>query len=309
MRLVILLLAGLIGLNFATAALGWGNSGHRTVCEIALRNLTPTARAEVERLLAAHPIIPVSAPRNRTLGWACTYPDNIVENAPGRRSPEHFVNYPRSVMSVDFPLGCGAADECILTAIIRDWALLRSTALPDRYRGVALMYLGHWIGDVHQPLHASFADDRGGNSLRTTGQCPGNLHSLWDSCVLHRRAFADASDPGDDEVRALAAAWSSQVSDMDRAQWLSSAPWQWAAESYEIAIRPETGYCLIAGSSCRYSQNHLVFSAGNARTLTIDNGYVDMAMPIIQRRITQAGIRLGHVVNLSLDPAYRLAFP
>ena len=50
MRLVILLLAGMIGLNFATAALGWGNSGHRTVCEIALRNLTPTARAEVERL-------------------------------------------------------------------------------------------------------------------------------------------------------------------------------------------------------------------------------------------------------------------
>lgn len=302
---VILLCAGLIGLAFSVPAYSWGNSGHRTVCEIALRNLTPSAKAEVDRLLGAHPVIPVSQPRNRELGWACTYPDNVVQGGPGRRSPEHFVNYPRNILSVDLSLGCGAANECVLTAITSDAALLRSRSLPDRHRAVALMYLGHWIGDIHQPLHASFADDRGGNDLRTTGLCPGNLHSLWDTCILRQQAFGNAAEPGPDDVRAVAAAWSSQVTDTDRAAWVSSAPWQWAAESYAIAIRPQTGYCVIANGICRYSASQPTFVSGSQRALTIDSAYADAAMPLIRQRITQAGIRLAHMINLSLDPTYR----
>jgi hypothetical protein len=37
----------------------------------------------------------------------------------------------------------------------------------------------------------------------------------------------------------------------------------------------------------------------------IDAAYADRAMPIIQRRISQAGIRLAHLLNLALDPAYK----
>ena len=94
-------------LSWASAALARGDAGHRTVCEIAWRNLTPRTQAEVLRLLAAHPVIPVRAPRNREFGWACTYPDNVVSGGPQRRSAEHFVNYPRTT-SVDRPRAVAA---------------------------------------------------------------------------------------------------------------------------------------------------------------------------------------------------------
>ena len=38
----------------------------------------------------------------------------------------------------------------------------------------------HWVGDIHQPLHVSFEDDRGGNNIQVNGQCSGNLHATWD---------------------------------------------------------------------------------------------------------------------------------
>jgi hypothetical protein len=39
----------------------------------------------------------------------------------------------------------------------------------DADKLASLKFLGHWVGDVHQPLHVSFADDRGGNEIEITG--------------------------------------------------------------------------------------------------------------------------------------------
>src|SRR6185503_831706 len=93
--------------GWSSQAFAWGDSGHRTVCEIALRNLTPTARSEVTRLLHAHPAILGANPLNAEYGWACTYPDHPAANGPPRRSPEHFVNYPRTLIAVTDAAGCG----------------------------------------------------------------------------------------------------------------------------------------------------------------------------------------------------------
>jgi S1/P1 Nuclease len=60
---------------------------------------------------------------------------------------------------------CPLADECVATAIASDLSVLRSDA-DDNAKLAALESLGHWVGDVHQPLHVSFEDDRGGNSIK-----------------------------------------------------------------------------------------------------------------------------------------------
>ena len=301
-----LLLLVILGFAWTAPALAWGDAGHRTVCEIAWRNLTPAAQTEVRRLLGAHPVIPVRAPRNRELGWACTYPDNVVSGGPQRRSAEHFVNYPRSLMAVTSADGasCGGAPICVISAILADYGGLRNPALPDEDRAEALIYLGHWLGDIHQPLHSSYRDDQGGNEINSRGLCTRALHSTWDTCMLVQRVYADVSAPSIADVQTVAAAWSNGVTDSERAFWLSSMPWQWSAESYAVTIAPATDYCTMIGGACQYSAARMTF--GSAReTVTVDKDYIDRAIPIVQRRITQAGIRLAHILNLALDPAYR----
>ena len=292
-----------LGLGWSSQASAWGDSGHRTVCEIALRNLTPVAQAEVTRLLRAHPQILAANPLNAEYGWACTYPDHPANNGPGRRSPEHFVNYPRTSLVVTSASGCGGAPLCVVSAIAADVAILRSASATDRDRAAALVYLGHWLGDVHQPLHSSFRDDQGGNEVGSSGLCTNNLHSTWDTCILQSRHLG--RNPSVDSVRLLAAEWSLQVADDDRADWLSTQPWQWSAESYVITVRPEVGYCVLVQGACQFSATLMNWSQGQSRSVAVDSAYMDWAMPIIQRRITQAGVRLAHRINLALDPAYR----
>jgi hypothetical protein len=306
LRWVLAIVAMVSGLGWSAPALAWGDSGHRAVCEIAWRNLTPAARSEVLRLLRAHPVIPAAAPRNRDLGWACTYPDNVVNGGPGRRSPEHFVNYPRTTLTVTEASGCGEAPLCIISAIAADFARLGNAGLPDKDRAEALIYLGHWLGDIHQPLHSSFRDDQGGNEVNSRGNCTSKLHSTWDTCILRQRALGDVAQPSIETLQTLAATWSGQVTDVERAEWLSTEPWQWSAESYDIAIRPVLGYCVIVEGACQYSADQMTYVSGKPRnSVLIDAAYMDGAMPVIQRRITQAGVRLAHYLNLALDPAYR----
>ena len=293
-----------VGLGWSSQALAWGDSGHRTVCEIALRNLTPVARGEVERLLRAHPAILGANQLNAEYGWACTYPDHPASSGPGRRSPEHFANYARTTLAVTGASGCGTAPLCVVTAIASDFAILLSLAASDRDKAAALVYLGHWLGDIHQPLHSSFADDRGGNEVNSRGLCASSLHSTWDTCILQARHFG--SGPSIDQVRALAAEWSLQVGDAERAAWLSTRPWQWSAESYVVSLIPATGYCVLVAEACQYAATEPTWAEGQPRrNVQIDSAYMDMAMPVIQRRITQAGVRLAHLLNLALDPAYR----
>ncbi len=304
LRAMLAALVMVVGVGWSSHAFAWGDSGHRTVCEIALRNLTPAARREVDRLLRAHPVIPVVAPRNAEYGWACTYPDNIVRGGPDRRSSEHYVNYPRTTLVVTRGLLCGAVRDCVISAIATDLATLRSTSAADSRRAEALIYLGHWIGDIHQPLHSSFKDDTGGNEVNVRELCRGGLHSTWDTCILESRHLG--RDPSVESVRALATAWDRRATEAERRAWRAAEPWQWLAESYVETLKPELGYCILAQGACRYSADHLTWAPRRPRrSVLIDSDYMDMAMPIIRRRIAQAGVRLAHYLNQALDPAYR----
>lgn len=114
--------------------------------------LSPAARAQVERLLALEP--------EATLASISTWADEV-------RSPTtaawHYVNFPRDAdCHYDTNRMC-IQGNCVVGAIERQLAVLPSDA-PDEKRLLALKYVVHFIGDVHQPLHAGFADDRGGNS-------------------------------------------------------------------------------------------------------------------------------------------------
>jgi hypothetical protein len=151
----------------------WGAEAHRLIAELAEPRLTDAARAEVNRLLAMEP--------GATLVSISTSADEF-------RSPStaawHYVNLPReSSCRYESHQSC-IQGNCVVGAIERQVELLAS-ARPDAERLKALKYVTHLVADVHQPLHAGFADDRGGNNYQLQAFGRGtNLHAVWDSALI-----------------------------------------------------------------------------------------------------------------------------
>ena len=163
----------LVGLMCSGGASAWGAGGHRLIADYAVIRLTPSARAEVDRLLALEP--------GATLASVSTWADEV-------RSPTtaawHYLNFPRDAdCRYDGDRMC-LQGNCVVGAIERQVAVLASNAPPER-RFLALKYVVHFVADVHQPLHAGFADDRGGNNHQLQAYGRGtNLHALWDTALL-----------------------------------------------------------------------------------------------------------------------------
>ena len=77
------------------------------------------------------------------------------------------------------------AGACVVGAIEGQLAVLSDRGRTDAERRDALKYLTHFIADVHQPLHAGYAHDKGGNDAQINWNGRGtNMHTLWDSRML-----------------------------------------------------------------------------------------------------------------------------
>lgn len=205
-HLVICVMAGMVSL-LPIKAHAWGSDGHRLVAEVAENQLSAPARAEITRLLAIEP--------GGTLASISTWADEV-------RSPStaswHYLNFPRDAgCAYDADRMC-IEGMCVVGAIQRQVAVLASKA-PDDARLKALKYVVHFVADVHQPLHAGFADDRGGNSYQLQAYGRGtNLHALWDSGLIGQwpgglpalRAAVVAALPGPEGVKQAPPAWAEE---------------------------------------------------------------------------------------------------
>lgn len=259
-------MTALVFLLLCSRAQAWGDLGHKVVCEIAFRLTLPDTRATIQRLIS-------SDPQFSTFSDSCVFPDH-----PRIRAPEHFINLPRDSKGLTSDV-CPQADECVLTAILNDTQVLSSKAENEIGRLIALKSLGHWVGDIHQPLHVSFADDRGGNSIRVSGQCSGNLHATWDSCLVLYAVGPDASDAATDLISAI-------TPEM-KTSWSSSTPRDWANEAFAISESIRTGYCEMHGSSCDLAIGGVAISAE----------YLDANEPVVKEQLQRAGVRLAHILD------------
>jgi hypothetical protein len=284
-KLGFLLLAAAAGQSGAPQALAWGDAGHKIVCQIAYLELTPAAKAKVDALIAADP-------KFHTFATACTWPDMF----PPQRPTEHFLNVPRTAKSIGPERLCPIADRCVASAILndaRELAGARDTG--ERLR--LLKSLGHWVADIHQPLHVSFEDDKGANYIEVTGACTGSLHLAWDTCVIEKKIGTDEGS--------VAAALREEVTDRERKAWapssLDAIPVAgWANESLAIAESPFIQYCYRHGDACWYSTGQRRF-AGAKRKVLITRRYLKRAAPAVRERLKRAGIRLGAILNQTLS--------
>jgi hypothetical protein len=263
------LLATLALVSLCSNACAWGDNGHKVICEIAFRLAQPDTRSAVRRLIQ-------SDTEFSTFADSCVFPDH-----PRRRASEHFINLPRDSNGLTSDQ-CPQADKCVLTAILNDSKVLYSKAEKDEDRLIALKSLGHWVGDIHQPLHVSFEDDRGGNNIRVNGQCSGNLHAAWDNCLVLYSVGPDISEAATDLLDAI-------TPEM-KVRWSASEPRDWANESFAISESVTTGYCVMHGSSC---------DLPNGSSVIITAEYLDANEPVVKEQLQKAGVRLARLLDVA----------
>jgi hypothetical protein len=173
---------------------------------------------------------------------AARWPDDIRRtDKQYHRGPWHYINWPFK------PDGQPASVKIrdpepvnILTALAENESAVKSETNGER-RAIALAWLFHLVGDIHQPLHAAQLftvdypkGDRGGNEicvrLTQSGQ-PMDLHRFWDGVIssssnltrLRNEATVLRNRPGFER---------SQLTELANTNFES-----WAKESYEIATK------------------------------------------------------------------------
>lgn len=262
------LAAALILLSGSREAWGWGDLGHKVICEIALRRAAPNTRARIDELISTDA-------NYSSFADACVWPDH-----PRKRASEHYLNLPRDSRGLAGD-DCGDSPSCVVTAIQKDASILASKQTTEAEKLASLKFLGHWVGDVHQPLHVSFEDDRGGNDIRISGDCQSNLHSAWDNCLV---VAAVGSDVG-----AAASTLLASITEEQASRSLGASPYQWANESFAISRSATTQYCHFVANSC----------IPDRLSLKIDDVYIAANRPVIRFQLLKAGIRLAHLLDVS----------
>jgi hypothetical protein len=164
-------------------ALAWGPEGHAIVAEIAEARLTDAARAQVAQLLTQE--------NHQHLDEVASWADDYRVSHP-ETGGWHYVDIPLSTAAYDANRDC-AGGNCVVVQIQSFAATLGNKNAAPADRLVALKFVVHFVGDIHQPLHAEDDDDKGGNDVHITyfGKST-NLHSVWDGRIIEQARC----DPG-----------------------------------------------------------------------------------------------------------------
>ncbi|KAF6823879.1 S1/P1 Nuclease [Colletotrichum musicola] len=280
-------------LALAAPVLSWGNVGHRTVGYLAEKYLTPEAVTIFGNLLAND--------RNYDISDAATWADTLRGHM-GWASKYHYINPrddPPHMCGMKYPQDCPSTG-CVVSAIQNYTAQILDTTLPHVNRKNATMFVIHFLGDVHQPLHATGLL-RGGNDIRPVcwrrqpsrdGRCAGpmSLHSVWDTQIPHR-------------IRGLPAHLGIPQQKVAAAQWaddLFLRQGQAGVNATGQCVDLESGDCAAGWAT---ESNALVCShvlrPGLAwlKAHDLSEGYYDETWEVVDDVIGKAGVRLGAWMN------------
>ncbi|WP_193164176.1 S1/P1 nuclease [Microbulbifer hainanensis] len=239
----------------------WGADGHRVTGEIAWQFLAQDAQKQVAELLqsAGEP----------SLAEAATWADRIRSNEDYNwAAPLHYINLPEHWDGYQASRDCPPAG-CILKAIEHFRGVLGDATATESARAEALLFIAHFVGDLHQPLHTGRAADRGGNDIAVTFfGAQTNLHALWDT-YLPAGFIGDWKNYADAETRGITPA--------ERSLWLHSAAVDWAEESHALA-----------------------YSNAYTREKRLGETYYTRNRDIVALRLRQGGVRLAGMIESAL---------
>jgi hypothetical protein len=280
-------------------AVAWGDEGHKVVAVIAYAHLKPAVKKKVDALLAADKDKLSARDFVSRATWADKYRDSDRFSKKIRYSATHnwhFVDI--EIDSPNFDAACfnhpplpagtaasaGPANDCVVDKINEFAAELRNPATPQPEKILALKFLEHFVGDLHQPLHAADHKDRGGNQVpvlfakRTVSS---NLHSYWDTELVKRLGK---------EAKTVGVSLNKQIATAKANEWSKGTPADWAKESFDKA--KSVAYNFSG------EQDFIDDHGGKGERL--DATYDNRGLPVVREQLSKGGVRLAAVLNDAL---------
>jgi hypothetical protein len=306
----LLVLLSLAGIIHVPSTLAWGCKGHQAVAYLAEKHLTPEAKLMFQALLTGNPVDPqlkryCGNAITDLFADASTWPDDERSRDP-KTAPWHFIDVPLGATQSQVAAACGA-EGCVTEAITQQLAILKDKMAPAPKRSDALRFIIHFVGDLHQPLHATTNSDRGGNCvpvkyLRRNPRSNGssytpNLHGIWDTeLVEFQMEGADASEFAntlDTQFASSFTEWKQGGMQLESWAWEGhqhAAAITYGALPVKIPVEP-----VVPINSCKDGNNI------GARMLHLHEVlgalYQGAAGAVIEERLAQAGIRLAMILN------------
>jgi nuclease S1 len=260
---------------FTSDAMAWGGDGHRTVAAIALKLLPPDKAQAVNNLL-------LNSDVGRGFVDAASYPDEVIRQQDHRHvfSPWHFVDWPADAATYSDSF-CGSS--CITSALPKQIDVMR-TATDTEAKALAMSWVIHLMGDLHQPLHVTDRGDRGGNEFNVTyhgrtscresnssgTQAKVELHSVWDGCLVFTLENGRTFDKLADDLRGNLTTYKGHPA-------ASGTMMDWMKETHKAAI--DTAY------------------DGLSKGDDLAGVYIQHATPVVQQQLLNAGIRLAKIID------------
>jgi len=273
-------------------SLAIGKLGHQVICQLAFEHLPQTKQDEVTALLNTIPkqhqkLINrynyKKEDKSITFANACTWADAIKRLEKFKKyNSWHYMNVPRKHIKIK---ANGCYKDCLPQAVLKHQQVLSQAKNQHSWqRAQALLFLGHWLGDIHQPLHISFLDDLGGNKVKFSHfdtKCS-NLHRYWDECILYRGKQSKTK-----WLDLLRTTWHKS----SQPNWQTKQVWQWADESFQLNREASFNYSqLNSQGSC---QKH-------TDKIKLPPNYLTQYQPVMEQRLLQAAQRLTKALEASL---------
>jgi hypothetical protein len=263
--MLVVMLATLVS---APSPVVWGSEGHRIVCEIAWQRMTPAARAMVNTIRAADP------DSMANFADSCNWADRVRATYP-YASTYHYINIPSGSSGVDLARDCGDQEKrCAPWAIVNYASIVADPRSSPIHKAEALKFLSHFVGDLHQPLHAGRPGDLGGNlirveffGLRGRNGDSLNLHAVWDVYILEKGRVT-----WPDSAHAL----NRGITGEEAADWARSNVLDWTNESFRAS-------------------EDLVYRLPADRR--IDEDYYRNGLEYSRVALVKAGVRLAMILN------------
>lgn len=304
---------------------GWGNEGHEIIATVVasyLKKNSPDTLSKVRALLKRDRDNDLT---DTDIASEATWADAYRESSPTARDATrqwHFVDIDydnndidKAIDSACFghktaadPASEGPPDSCVVDRVEVFKKELADPATSPKERLLALKFLLHFVGDVHQPLHAAThfsgankQEDFGGNCvgiLRGRATVPVRLHSYWDTTLVQRAVGKDVDNAADTVFALLTPATVKKWSGGDASDW--------AKESFGIARDKVYAGVIDHGPE----QTDYMFKdrkgkpdtrCGKSNVYRIDTKYDARATDVVTEQLAKAGLRLAKLLEDALQ--------
>lgn len=280
MEILILLLL-LAGVAPPQGVEAWGKEGHYSTCKIAEPLLSKEAKEAVTKLLPEY--------AKGDLASLCSWPDQMRFRFHWANSL-HYINTPDNQCGYDYDRDChdehGVKGVCLEGAIKNYTSQLQtygSAVTGGKNLTQALLFLSHFMGDVHEPLHVGFTSDEGGNTINLhwyRRKC--NLHHVWDSFIIEKAM----KEYYDNDLEVMIEAVQKKNSD----SWSDEVPTWEKCNGHEVACPGSYADESII-IACKWAYKDAKENS------VLEDDYFLSRLPILEKQLAKGGVRLAATLN------------